>query len=519
MDASRQSLKFVSILFSATPPDAELEALVEPDYFGDLNLDQVLARLTQERRGEYHLEPFFYFALSGLESVVYRQDICRDLERDEVRAPIDRFAAEMLRTREHLGQAEKLRHALQKQAWLLDAIAIYCDAVEKLASELAELDLKAAGLRRLGAYLTDYARSQAFVTLAAETRSLERELHSIEYALHIDGLHVTVEQPQGQPDYGSEVEAVFVKFAQSEPRSHRPRLRDFPDMTNVEERILDRIAKLDGQEFTELAAYCKRNDDFLDSTLARFDREVQLYLGYLDLIEPLRAEGLPFSYPELSPKEKEERMSDSFDLALALKLVSARAEVVTNDFELQGPERVFVVTGPNNGGKTTFARTVGQLHHLAALGLPVAGSSARLFLPDRIFSHFEQEEDVETLRGKFEDELIRVHRILEQASPASLIVMNESFSSTTLDDARTVGEHVLGQILELGALGVYVTFVDELASLSEATVSMVSQVVPTNPAQRTFKLIRMEANGLAYAWAIAEKYSLTYERLLETIPL
>jgi hypothetical protein len=505
-----------SILFGSPMRAGEDGGPAEPAFFSDLNLDQVFSAMVAGR-DEYDLTPFFRIPLHDVAAVTYRHEVFQDLEHEAVAAAVAEFGRRMRTVREHLAQARKLRYRYQKEFWFLDAAREYREAVSALTAALGEADLAARGFTALREYLSGYTGSAAFATLTTDIERVSEALAGIRYCVNIKANRVTVSRYEDEADFSADVVATFAKFARGAVKDYHGKFRNWPDMDYVEERITDQVARLFPDEFGALDDFRQRQAGFLDETVRAFDREVQFYVAYLDFIAPLKAADLEFCYPRVSADDKKTEAEEAFDLALARKLVPGVGTVVGNDVRLDGPERIFVVTGPNHGGKTTFARMTGQLHYLASLGYPVPARRARLFLPDRIFTHFEREEDLATLRGKLEDELVRIKDVLDQATSASLLVMNESFASTTLHDARFIGERVLDRMTELGLLGVYVTFVDELSSRSEACVSMVGTVNPDDPAERTFKIVRRPADGLAYAAAIARKYGLTYPQLKERL--
>ena len=508
-DESVHAPSFRSVLFLDPLPNYDIETLEAPACLSDLNLDQVIDSVI-EGRDDDNLKPYFYLPLKTVDAVNYRYEVLRDLENPTLREHVHSFVEEMRQIRACRAKSEKLYYKRQEQSWFLDEVDTYCGAITELCRALMRSDLSSRGFRGLCGYLAHYVESEGFKTLVANTRKLKSDLKATTYSLSINGRRITVSGYNSEPDYGADVLRTFEKFSQCAVKDYRFNLHDPIDMNHIEAAILDRVAQLFPETFSSLEEYSGRHKDYLDSVIVTFDREVQFYLAWIGYIERFKQKGLAFCYPLVSDRSKAVYGSEVFDLALAARLIPQNARVVTNDFVLEGSERIFVVSGPNQGGKTTFARSFGQLHYLASIGCTVPGTAAHLFLFDRLFTHFEKEEGIQNKTGKLEAELIRIHDILRYATPDSILIMNESFLSTTLKDALFLSTEMMRKIIQLDMISVSVTFLDELVSMSNTTVSMVSTVDAKNPALRTFKVVRRPADGLAYAAAIADTYRLTF---------
>jgi hypothetical protein len=494
------------------------------DLFTDLNLDQIIEGALLGNV-DHRLEELFRSPLSDIESIEYRQDVASDIERGDVFGSLTQFSRKMDESARYLRLESELNCKERKDGWFLEGALSYAAAVSNLAADLSVAELRSDGMLKWRKWLVDHTSAKAFKDFAASASGVKEKLSEAKYTVRIKENGCTVRRFAGESDHESEIMRTFAKFQESSVRDRlsRPKAKP-PGMNQVKERILECVAKLYPDVFKALSDFRAKFADFRDERILTFNLESRFIMAYLEHIAPLRKSGLKFCYPEMTTLKAEIDAKDVFDLALARKLLNKDAEIVLNNFNLRERECVMVVSGPNQGGKTTFARAFGQTHYLAKLGLPVPGARARLLLCDKILTHFEREEEISNLRGKLQDDLTRINELLRKATENSIIILNEIFNSTTLKDGVFLGERILGKIAERGSICLLVTFMEELSrgknGDGEPTgerISLVSVVHPDNPAGRTYKIVRKPADGRAYAQVMAEKHHLTYEEVKKRI--
>lgn len=511
----------VSVLF---PPGADglpdmsvAGRPASPDTLKDLALDRVVQRVAT--RVAPGLREVLATPLVDAGAVGYRQSVVADLRHREVRGVVEAFGNRMRQAATQRENATAARDRQESVVWASHAAAGYVAAVEELAvgleSVVAGGHASSRALTAFATHVAGYARGEAFGRLRAHATRVETGLAQVRFAVWVRGPKVTVAPAGDEPDLQQRVLATFERFRQSDGGAAGRAATTGPGLDHVQASVLDRVALLFRELFADAAALADvAATQVPDPTIGAVADELAVYLAYLDLLAPAEAAGLPTCLPEVSSDRKELAVHDAWDLPLGLDLVADRHPVVTNDLELRDPERVLVISGPNQGGKTTTARTFGQLHHLAALGFPVSGRDAHLMLADQVLTVFEREETSADLDGRLGAELARVHHVLDVLTPASVVVLNEVFSSTAVEDARFLGTRVLERLIAADVPTVLVTFIDELSRLGPATVSMVSLVDPADPTVRTLKVVRKFADGRAYADALAARYGLGHDQLV-----
>lgn len=498
----------VSILWPA-PPERIATVEIADQARRDLEIEAVIAAVIGDR-DDYRLAPLLRRPVRDPDTIRFRHQVFTDLDDDEIRAAAEEFTVGMWQVRHRLQVAAGLYHPHQRHRWQLDAAAAYVATITALHAAITRLPLRSPALRRWRDHLGSYCAGPAVRALIRDIDAMRADLARVRYRVRLIDRTLEVSAARSAPDYTATVTVLLARFGAEQPSTTRP-VPQWPDMNHMEEQILDRVADRYPGPFARLAEFADRHRDFITAQISEFDRELQFYLRYRRFAHRAAGAHHAICLPTLATGGQPIHATAAFDFALAAR---TSQPLVCNDFRLTDPERILVVTGPNQGGKTTFARTVGQLIYFAALGGPVPARAAQLPLPDRLCTHFEHGERAEDPDGRLLTDLRAVRAILDAATADTVIVLNESFSTTTTHDGVRIAADVLHRLTRRGVRGVWVSFFDELAEAGPQVVSMVALTEPHDRTRRSFRIVRRPADGNAYATELAEHYGLGYDTVL-----
>lgn len=493
-------------LLSATG-EAPALGVAPPPGFADLHLGCALEKAGLFQRAVWHRPP------AELATVHYRQAVVTELRETGFGALATRLVDAVTWARRSIDAYRSSHYPVPAELQLAAAIGRFAEAVSEVADGLRQLRPSAAGVRGLAAYLADYVAGPDFQALAGSTVLQRIRRSSLE--LGIQQGTVWADPDIDRPGWAEQIEQVFSRFREPGQQLTAEWSRPRRYLNHIEAQAIGLVAGLFPELFAELHRFVSVRSQFLPAALERLAEELRFYLDFLRLAEELADRGVAWCLPRLSAvPETPFAVRGVVDLALA---VGAEAPPVANDLALDAGQQVVFVTGPNQGGKTTFARSLGQLGYLAGLGLPVPARSASLPWSYPVLTHFPAPDDPEHDRGGLADELHRLHQVMTAAGPHALLIFNELFSATSAADALQLSARVVEQVRRLGCRVVWVTFLEELVLGTEGAVSLVGQVAPEDPTRPTFRFRPQPPGGRSHAVALAARHGLSSDDLAERL--
>ncbi|MCM1026304.1 MAG: hypothetical protein NC432_07695 [Roseburia sp.] len=488
------------------PP--ETEDVSRPDFFADLNLNQIIDAVQQESP-QYNIAKLYYRFPVGADCAEYRREVYRDLKRPEIYECFLAFSRKMREAAAAADSREGAKAGIQRRAWHVCAAQRYCDAVNSLREALAEKNCGSEGLQRLREYLEISAGREEFQKCREESGAIGRMLADFHLILEIEGNRIVI--TRGKPEGAYEKRLGYEAGAgMSAPFSGTLGL------SPLEEAVLEACRRREPEIFDRMEDFAERFPSYEDPGILQLEQEVQFYLAFYRLEEKMRKKGFDFCVPDRAPAGEMEG-TGLYDLALACVNCARGKPVVSNDFAYRPGESFFVVGGPNQGGKTTFARSMGQLVYLAEMGLDVPAARARVPSFQSLLTHFSAEESLGSGKGKLKEELLRLAPMMKEQAEGAFVIINELFTTAAHYDGCVMGKRVLNHFIGKGCMGVYVTHLRELGDSVEGVAPLSALLDGSPERKRTYKIGRGRVEEVGYAEDIVKKYGLTYRELHERL--
>ncbi len=532
----------------------------------DLGIEQAAVALSIQPRYRERNRAILLELAGDTRLIAYRQEILEDfLDCPPIQAGLEDLFPVLEKLRDSVASQSE-GTAVRQTLGRLAELGLYIACIRKLHETLesAGPNLKSRGLTELRDLLARIENDETHQALAGNLPELQSRLNnipSVTIGINLDSELLPVEatllsinekpfksctlvdwlagkKTNSKPDRGigplhsvpsEHVKGIDMRVVKLPSRVDPLMVPLFKDLYEILRMVLKPItASL--KEFAEVNT----------GLLLGLEDELAFYVGAAALVGHLRARGLPTCRPGiLAAEERAAQLQGLYNLLLALGLTDEEPEadlsgrLVLNDTDF-GPEgRIFILTGPNQGGKTVYTQAVGLAQILFQAGLHVPARQANMSPVDGISTHFATLEEAGDGMGRLGEESRRLNEIFGLATPRTLVLLNESLSSTSPGESLYLARDIVRALRLFGVRAIFATHLHELAEGLDAinaevegdsrVVSLVAGIVPGGEeaeaagrvAARTYCIEPGPPRGLSYAKGIAARYGISYEQLAE----
>jgi DNA mismatch repair ATPase MutS len=394
------------------------------------------------------------FGSNDLETIRYRQDILKDcLKNPNVVREIYQIPIESIenKRRRWMGIISSYPSGILSSA--LQMLEMYVELLTKLKN-IAELhgdDFESDGFRRFFVMIKKEFDDEYMATIQEHIRELkfgDGVLLSAELGQGNEGSGYLLRKPPGRAQ--SWFKRLFAKKSPAYSFSINPR----------DEQGARTLSELTDKGINLVANAVAQSAEHVDGFFKMLQIELAFYMGCLNLYEQLTQLGEPITFPSpISANERRLSFTGLYDLCLALTM---KRRIVSNDANADHKDLV-VITGANQGGKSTFLRSVGLAQLMMQCGLFVPAKSFCANVCDGLFTHYKREEDVTMESGKLDEELNRMDNIVNKITPNSILLFNESFAATNEREGSEIARQIVSALLEKRVKILFVTHLYQFA--------------------------------------------------------
>ena len=535
----------------------------------DLSLDFIIDALTEEPYEKNLIKQIMTEITDDSAVIRYRRDVFDDF----LRSPRLRDAlSELVKRLADLREIERFQKDQEASSlWMLinrlREIDEYVGCITELKNTLESIGIHSEGMLRLREIVTQIFSESGFPELKKdidETFEKARRLRSITIGVNLDGLlrpkNAGVVSLNDKEFTSSGLMKNFLRFIDNEDDLNHgtdvENIRNFhpanPNISSVKFGSVQLGANhnvhVDTNDITgadplsDALKKCvtdilKRTVKDIKSTLKKYINisgyalinllpEIIFFIRWAELTEKIQATGMPLCKAEIIEAEKR---ACSFEGLYNLKLAINKArgeqiDIITNRLSFDDEKRIFILTGPNRGGKTIFTQAAGLAMLMAQWGVYTPAKAAVISPCDNVYTHFPADENDTVDLGRLGEESKRLAEIFEVATNRSLLLLNESLATTNVAEGLYIAKDVVKAMRYLGVRAIFNTHMHELAreldeinGATEGDSVVASMITGVSEGKRSFKVSLAPPQGVSYARDIAEKYGVTFTQIKNEI--